>query len=110
MVAPRLGGAQNPPPMVRVVATVASLLLSAQGFVPLVLACCSAPSVHACCLNAVAAGSPDLPQLNRAPCCKATVPQATHKEQSVSPQRVSIAPPLMDVRPFHVEICLTSIA
>ena len=109
MVAPRLGGAQNPPPMARVVATVASLVLSAQGFVPLVLACCSAPAVHACCSKARAADIPDLPLLSRAPCCTPAPPQAIHREDSVSPDRVSSAPPAVIVRPTDGPVYLTSI-
>ena len=109
VVAPRLGGAQNPPPMARVVATVASLVLSAQGFVPLVLACCSAPAAHACCSKAIAADIPELPLLSRAPCCTPAPPQAIHREDSVSPDRVSNASPVVVVRPTDVPVYLTSI-
>src|SRR5438067_11906308 len=95
--------------MVRVIATVAALVLSAQGFVPLVLACCSAPAVHACCSKARAADIPDLPLLSRAPCCTPAPPQAIHREDSVSPDRVSSAPPDVIVRPTDVHVYLTSI-
>jgi len=53
--------------VVRVVAAIASVLLSAHSALPVVLACCDSPAAHACCAKSKEAG---VPQVGRAPCCR----------------------------------------
>lgn len=89
--------------MARAVATIAAVLIGAQGFVPLALACCVAPAAHACCPKAKAE-VPGLSRLGRAPCCRpAPAPLAARHEQRLSPERSSSAP-LAVVRPVHATV------
>jgi len=99
--------------VLRLVATVTSLAVTAQGFVPLALACCTQPSAHSCCIKAQQAEDPAARQLGKAPCCRAeSRAQQVNKEEAIGGQirTPSAAPAIIVVQPVPLPVLSVALA
>ena len=91
--------------VVRVVAAIASVLLSAHSALPVVLACCDSPAAHACCAKSQEAS---VPQVGRAPCCRSdSKATAARRDDAIdSGARTTLSPPVFAAAAFNVVVAV----